>query len=386
MRARLKRFLVRLVPQLPPLSAGQQARAVIGVLLGMLLTGFLSRLALGASPAAPLLIASIGASAVLAFAAPASPLAQPWSLFGGNVVSALVGVTCAIFIPAPLLAGPLAVAAALIAMLLLRCLHPPSAAVALTAVMGDAAVHSLGYAFVLWPVGLNSVLLLAVAAAYNNVTGHPYPHVPAAPAPNTHKTRDALPSQRAGVTPDDVQAAMKARGEFLSVMPADITDVVRLAEAEAFRRRHGDIRVGDIMARDVASITADRSINDAWRRMVEQQLKALPVVSPENRVVGIVTVSDLMQAVTLTEGPSSAAFIPYRTVGDVMTAPARVASPETRVTALVPAMSDEGLHAVPVVDADERLVGIVTQSDVIAAAFVQEDGAPAAARQASVRS
>ena len=164
------------------------------------------------------------------------------------------------------------------------------------------------------------------------------------------------------------------------------TDVVRLAEAEAFRRHHGDVRVGDIMSRDVASITADRSINDAWRRVVEQQLKALPVVSPENRVVGVVTVSDLMKAVTLTEGPSSAAFIPYRTVGDVMTAPARVASPETRVTALVPAMSDEGLHAVPVVDANERLVGIVTQSDVIAAVFLQDEDPAAAAKQVAARS
>ena len=107
------------------------------------------------------------------------------------------------------------------------------------------------------------------------------------------------------------------------------------------------------------------------------------MVSPENRVVGIVTVSDLMRAVTLTEGPSSAAFISYRTVGDIMTAPARVASPETRVTALVPAMSDEGLHAVPVVDADERLVGIVTQSDLIAAAFVHDAGAPPEAKKAA---
>ncbi len=382
MLARLKRFLLRLVPQLPPLSAGQQARAVIGVLLGVLLTGFVSRLALGASPAAPLLIASIGASAVLAFAAPASPLAQPWSLLAGNIVSALVGVTCSLLIPVPLLAGPIAVAGALAGMFLLRCLHPPSAAVALTAVMGDAAVHSLGYAFALWPVGLNSALLVAVAGVYNNLTGHPYPHVPAVPGPNPHKTTDVAPSQRVGVTAADVQAALR-EGEFLSVMPSDVSDVVRRAEAQAFLRHHGDVRVADIMSRDVAAITADRSINDAWAQVVERQLKALPVVSPENRVIGIVTVSDLMRAVTLTEGPSSAAFISYRTVGDIMTAPARVASPETRVTALVPAMSDEGLHAVPVVDADERLVGIVTQSDLIAAAFVHDASAPPEAKKAA---
>ena len=48
------------------------------------------------------------ASAVLVFAVPASPLAQPRSVLGGNIVSALVGITVALLIPQPLIAAPLA--------------------------------------------------------------------------------------------------------------------------------------------------------------------------------------------------------------------------------------------------------------------------------------
>ena len=67
---------------------------------------------------------------------PASPLAQPWSVIGGNVISGLVGVACVRWLghalPLPLLAG-LACGASIAVMFALRCLHPPGGAVALTA-------------------------------------------------------------------------------------------------------------------------------------------------------------------------------------------------------------------------------------------------------------
>ncbi|MFG3757464.1 HPP family protein, partial [Klebsiella pneumoniae] len=77
---------------------------------------------------APLLVASIGASAVLLFAVPASPLAQPWPIIGGNSVSALVGIVVARAIGDPLLAAAVAAALAIAVMSLARCLHPPGGA------------------------------------------------------------------------------------------------------------------------------------------------------------------------------------------------------------------------------------------------------------------
>ncbi|MEG8058719.1 HPP family protein [Sphingomonas sp. 22L2VL55-3] len=83
-------------------------------------------MALHGSGPLPLLVAPIGASAVLIFAVPASPLAQPWSVVGGNIISALVGVTAARFVPIPYLAAGVAVGGAILVMSLLRCLHPPA--------------------------------------------------------------------------------------------------------------------------------------------------------------------------------------------------------------------------------------------------------------------
>lgn len=115
-----------------------------------------------------LAVASMGASAVLLFAAPHGALSQPWPVLGGNLVSAVVGVTCARWLGnEPMLAASLAVALSIAAMYGLRCLHPPGGATALYAVLGGETVHALGYLYVLSPVLLNVAVLLTVAVVFN---------------------------------------------------------------------------------------------------------------------------------------------------------------------------------------------------------------------------
>ena len=144
----------------------------------------------------------MGASAVLLFAVPSSPLAQPWSIIGGNG-GGPVGVACAQWIPAPgSAAGVVAVAVAIALMFQLRCIHPPSGAVAITAVFGGPAVRALGFGFVVMPVLVNSMLLLLLALVFNNLARRRYPHRPPEAAPG-HGTADPPPAQRAGITRAD---------------------------------------------------------------------------------------------------------------------------------------------------------------------------------------
>jgi CBS domain-containing membrane protein len=111
----------------------------------------------------------MGAAAVLLFAVEKSPLAKPWNVIGGNVLSAFVGVTAAALVPNLVLASAVACAGAIIVMMLLRCVHPPGGAVAMTAVLGGPSIQSAGYGFVLWPVGINCVLLLLMAIMFNRL-------------------------------------------------------------------------------------------------------------------------------------------------------------------------------------------------------------------------
>lgn len=110
---------------------------------------------------------SLGASAVLIFAAPHSPFAQPWAVLGGRLFSAVVGVACWQLVPNATLAAGLAVGLAIGIMHLTRSLHPPGGATALAAVIGGAAVHDLGFSYVVNPIAINCAIILAVGVIFN---------------------------------------------------------------------------------------------------------------------------------------------------------------------------------------------------------------------------
>jgi len=230
-------FIKRFVPGLAPVSLGERLRASIGAVVGILVTGLVGGLALGHGSELPMLIAPMGASAVLLFAVPASPLAQPWSILGGNTISALIGVSCALLIADPVVAAALAIGLAIAAMMALKCLHPPSGAVALTAVLGGPAITAAGYGFVIWPVAINSLLLLAVALVFNNLTGKRYPHLAPVPVANLHKTADKVPSARLGITSDDLNAVLQQYDQVLPVATDDLEAILHRAEQRAYDRR-----------------------------------------------------------------------------------------------------------------------------------------------------
>jgi CBS-domain-containing membrane protein len=153
---------------LEPSAVSHTERLVstVGGFLVILLVFYTSRLYLG--PAGTLLIVpSMGASAVLLFAVPHGALSQPWNVMGGHLVSAAIGVSCAILVPHQIAAASLAVGLAVGAMYYLRCIHPPGGATALAAVIGGEATRALGYQFILTPVLVNVLTMLVVAVLFN---------------------------------------------------------------------------------------------------------------------------------------------------------------------------------------------------------------------------
>ena len=173
----LRKWINALRPAPQVVDARERLRVVLGAGLGLLVSGLLCRW-LGAAGAV-WLVAPLGASAVLVFGVPASPLAQPWAVVGGNTLSALVGIACVHAIGSPVLAAAAAVALAIGLMFSLRCLHPPGGAAALLTVLMGVQ----DWQFALFPVLLNALVLVAVGMAYNSATGRRYPHPQLASAP-----------------------------------------------------------------------------------------------------------------------------------------------------------------------------------------------------------
>lgn len=132
------------------------------------------------------------------------------------------------------------------------------------------------------------------------------------------------------------------------------------------------LRVGDIMSRELVTLAPEDSAKRAWRRLQEHKVKTLPVVD-DGRVVGIIALVDFLKHLglawhTLPEDLTHRANIVMdQDVATLMSKPVRTVSADLPLTALVPLLSDTGLRHLPVVNSAGRLVGIVTQSDLIAA-------------------
>ncbi|WP_353432634.1 HPP family protein [Polynucleobacter sp. MWH-UH23A] len=159
----------------PPVSWKERIRTCMGAFIGLLLVITAAKYLGELSGIDEWLMASLGASALLVFVLPGSPMAQPWAVIAGNTISALIGITTVHIIGESLLAMPIAAATSILGMFILRCLHPPAAAVALIAVLG----HIAHYRYAIFPVMIDSILLVIAGALYSNLTGKRYPNKPA---------------------------------------------------------------------------------------------------------------------------------------------------------------------------------------------------------------
>lgn len=347
----------------------QWLRSACGAFLGMLAC-VLCNYGLFGSQITISLAAPIGASAVLLFITSATPLAHPWSIVAGNLLSACVGILCATYIGEPILRAPVVVFAAITSMLALRCLHPPSCALALTVALSPTLIP-MGLE-VLVPIITQSLVLLSVALLFNNLTGTPYPRVPAAPMANKHNTADPIPSARVGFNEEDLDQALHEFGSYVDVRREDLEELLRLTEQHSFKRNSAELTAATVMSRDLRTGHPEMPLADAWNRLKEHRLHVLPVVDQHRRLVGIITLVDLLKHFELDQPLSRFHRLKYlrqTRLKHIMTTPVVSVTFDTPLLELVTLLTDCGLHAMPVIDEHRQLAGIITQTDIIATLY-----------------
>lgn len=354
-----------------PLLGGQLAtrprellRATVGAALGLSLSVWLCQQVFGTA-VATLLIGPVGASAILLFAVPSGALAQPWSILGGYLTSAVVATAVAQLGGHSLPMASLAVCLSLLAMFMLRCLHPPGGAVALCVVLAGPALQALGERAIL-PVMLNAISLLTLAVLYNNLTGVRYPKR-AAPKIDLHRSGNSHTALRSGITGDDLDTALEGFGGFVDLTREDLGQLIERAENASLQRRASAIRAADIMTREVHWISPEATVREGLDLLGAQRLRVLPVVDSEQRLVGIVTLVDLASVLDRGRFRLLRRRLGERApISEVMTAQVTAVPAQAPITDLVPLLSERGLHALPVLEG-ETLVGLVTQTDLISA-------------------
>lgn len=179
-----------------------------------------------------LVIASMGASAVLLFAVPHGALSQPWAVIGGHFISGLIGISCFKLFGGSFVIAGLAVGIAIGAMYYLRCIHPPGGATALTVVIGGSVITDLGYQYLLVPIAINVTLILLIGVVFNGIfKWRRYP------AHLAHKFKNPVivrPKDRQfELTHEDFAAAMQDLDSYVDITPEGLADLLELAKQHA---------------------------------------------------------------------------------------------------------------------------------------------------------
>jgi CBS domain-containing protein len=119
--------------------------------------------------------------------------------------------------------------------------------------------------------------------------------------------------------------------------------------------------VGEVMTREVVTVSPSDSFKACADLLRLHAVSALPVVVAGERLVGIVSEADLMRAVAM---PSGAA-LGRPTAADVMTRDVITTSSRATVAAAARLMSERGVKRLPVVDSENRVIGIVSRADIL---------------------
>jgi CBS domain-containing protein len=136
-------------------------------------------------------------------------------------------------------------------------------------------------------------------------------------------------------------------------------------------------RVSDVMTKAVVSVGAGTSYREIVDTLATQRISAVPVVDPFDRVLGVVSESDLLHKIEFSDGGDERRVFEGRrrraarskaagdVAGDLMSAPAVTVVPDTPIAQAARRMESEQVTRLPVVNELGRLVGIVTRSDLL---------------------
>jgi CBS domain-containing membrane protein len=333
-----------------------------------------------------MIVASMGASAIILFFIPNSPLAQPWPFVGGQLISAVVGVACALNISETSTAAATAVGGAVFLMLVFRCLHPPAAATSLTPIMAGESLTSLGYSFVLVPVAINVITMLLLAIIINRwVMKRNYPS--GLPLKKETNQRHSIvePSHQVGFSEQDLNLAMEKNDVFIDMTHAELSKLLTQVELNTFQRIKGSILCTDIMIKDVIAVEFGTEVEDAWEIMRTNKLKAMPVIDNARRVIGIITWNDFFKCIDLNAYNSfqdkfrnfirrtaDVTASKPEAVGLIMTASVISLPDTTHIADLIPLMSSHGIRQIPIINSERRLTGMVYQANLIAALYNEQ--------------
>lgn len=180
------------------------------------------------------------------------------------------------------------------------------------------------------------------------------------------------------LTEDDFREALRELGVYVDITERDLKKIYELSARIAKERCAHSWLAREIMTRDVITIKEDTDLYEAGKTLIKNRISGMPVVNGEGRVIGIITNADVL---TMAEMPRGHVFndvvmkyvlnkpTPQHRKGskvrDIMSKAVITVSPETTVRKIAEILDKKRIKRVPVIDEENKLVGIVSRGDIV---------------------
>ena len=186
-------------------------------------------------------------------------------------------------------------------------------------------------------------------------------------------------SKQCHLTEEDLRAALADLKGYVDITEEDLMKIYSSALRYARKRTMVAIPVSDLMTRDVVTINPDADLKEAARRLSGLRISGMPVVDAENRVLGIISEADILSLAGVKKGHTFKDVLrhvlgkplPVRkkgnTVGEVMSSPAITTDPDQDIRAVAAILDEKRIKRLPVVDEEDRLVGVIARADIVRA-------------------
>jgi len=181
------------------------------------------------------------------------------------------------------------------------------------------------------------------------------------------------------ISDEDLRDALREMKTYVDVTEEDLKKIYSIALEHARQRLQPKITVEDVMTRRVVTARTDSDIRDVSALLSENRISGLPVVDERGHVVGVVSEADLLSLAGMERGHSFKDIVKHilgepvprrkqgNRVGEIMSSPAMTTRPETDIRDVAKILESKGIKRLPVVDEENRLVGIVSRGDIVRA-------------------
>lgn len=181
------------------------------------------------------------------------------------------------------------------------------------------------------------------------------------------------------ISDDDVFGAMKAIQGYIDITPADFREIYRVAHVLALDRVRNRVKAGDLMRSLVYSIQSGSDLITSAELLADKGISGAPVVDAANRVIGVISEKDFlgimgfgrtagfMSVITLCLQNKGciATSVHHLKVDEIMSIPATTIHQAASVAEIGLLLTKKNINRLPVVDHGNRLVGIITRSDLV---------------------